>query len=149
MEQPRQGERAARNQSLFREVNEQVASLNQMFDELTPYGSWACECASVDCLERIPMTLGEYETLREFPNRFAVLPSEAHLIPEVEHAVQKTERYWGGREDRHRGRGCYRAKQGRALMAEPEGSLRSEIEMLEQVAARVEGRGRPEDQLLL
>jgi hypothetical protein len=52
MEQPRQGERAARNQSLFREVNEQVASLNQMFDELTPYGSWACECASVDCLER-------------------------------------------------------------------------------------------------
>jgi hypothetical protein len=40
------------------------------------------------------MTLGEYETLREFRNRFAVLPSEAHLIPEVEHAVQKTERYW-------------------------------------------------------
>jgi hypothetical protein len=34
-------------------------------------------------------------------------------------------------------------------MAEPEGSLRSEIEMLEHVAGRVEGRGRPEDQLLL
>jgi hypothetical protein len=65
-----------------------------MFDELTPYGSWACECASVDCLEGIPMTLGEYEALREFPNRFAVLPSEAHVILEVEHVLQKTERYW-------------------------------------------------------
>lgn len=94
MEQSRQGERAARNQSLFREVNERVALLNEMFEELTPYGSWACECASVDCLERIPMTLGEYEALRESPIRFAVLPSEAHVIPEVEHVVEKTERYW-------------------------------------------------------
>jgi hypothetical protein len=94
MEQSRQGERAARNQSLFREVNERVASLNQRFDELTPYGSWACECASVDCLEQIPMTLGEYEALREFPTRFAVAPSEAHVIPEVERVVETTDRYW-------------------------------------------------------
>jgi hypothetical protein len=34
-------------------------------------------------------------------------------------------------------------------MAASEKSLRSEIDMLEEVAARVEGRGRPEDHLLL
>lgn len=34
-------------------------------------------------------------------------------------------------------------------MAKSEGSLRSEIEMLEHMAARVDGRGRLEDQRLL
>jgi hypothetical protein len=38
----RRDERAARNQSLFREVNEPVAELNQTFEQLTPYGGWAC-----------------------------------------------------------------------------------------------------------
>jgi hypothetical protein len=94
MEQSSREERAARNQSLFREVNERVAELNQMFDELTPYGSWACECANVDCMEQLPMTLGEYEELRKVPTRFAVLPSEEHLVAEVEAVVEKTDRYW-------------------------------------------------------
>jgi hypothetical protein len=38
----RRDEPAARNQSLFREVNEPVAELNQTFEQLTPYGGWAC-----------------------------------------------------------------------------------------------------------
>jgi hypothetical protein len=94
MEQSRQDERAARNQSLFREVNEQLASLNQTFEQLTPYGSWACECASTQCLEQIPMTLGEYGALRTDPTHFAVVPGDVHVLPEVERIVEKNDRYW-------------------------------------------------------
>jgi hypothetical protein len=94
MEQARQEERAARNQALFREVNDRIAELDQLFDELTPYGSWACECANVDCMEPLQMTLGEYEELRKVPTHFAVLPSEEHVVPEIERVVEKTARYW-------------------------------------------------------
>jgi hypothetical protein len=29
--------------------------------ELSPYGSWVCECADTSCVRSIEMTLGEYE----------------------------------------------------------------------------------------
>ena len=79
---------------LLREINDRVRELNGLLEELSPYGSWICECAHTDCLERIDMTLGEYETLRKAPNRFAVMPNERHVVPEVERVVEKTERYW-------------------------------------------------------
>jgi hypothetical protein len=93
-EHPDRATRAARNQSLFREVNERIEELNKAFDDYAPYGSWACECARMDCVERIDMTLGEYEAIRAAPNRFAILPHEDHFVPGVERVVERTERYW-------------------------------------------------------
>ena len=86
--------RAAENQSLFRSVNERIEELNRTFDALTPYGSWTCECARVDCIERIDMTLGEYEEIRADATRFAVAPSEIHVFGDVERVVSRTDRYW-------------------------------------------------------
>jgi hypothetical protein len=86
--------RAAENQSLFRQVNERIKELNAVFDQLTPYASWACECANLGCIERIELTLAEYEELRGYPTRFAVAPDETHLVQGVERVVHQTGRYW-------------------------------------------------------
>jgi hypothetical protein len=86
--------RAARNQSFFREVNEQVQELNETFDQLERYGSWTCECADIKCVEPIELTLPEYEAIRGHPNRFAVLPDAAHVYPQVELLVEQGDRYW-------------------------------------------------------
>jgi hypothetical protein len=84
--------RAARNQSLYRAVNEKIEGLNQAFGEVLDAGSsWVCECADPDCTEPMKLTLGEYEELRSHPNRFAVLPG--HVDFEVERVVAENDDY--------------------------------------------------------
>jgi hypothetical protein len=86
--------RAARNQSLYREVNERVEAINQAFDSILPLGDWICECANEECSERLSLTHEEYEALRADATRFAVLPDDAHVFAEVEDVVERHERYW-------------------------------------------------------
>ena len=86
--------RAAEDQSLFRAVNDEIERLNRTFAEFEPYGSWACECASTECMERIEMTLTEYEELRADPTHFAVFPAEGHVLADMERVVGRNERYW-------------------------------------------------------
>jgi hypothetical protein len=90
----RQSERTAQNQSLFRQINDEVARLNAVFEQLSPYGSWVCECADTSCVQSIEMTLGEYEQLRADPARFAVYAADEHVAGEAELVVEKTDRYW-------------------------------------------------------
>jgi hypothetical protein len=86
--------RAARNQALYREVNERVKAINEAFDVLLPLGDWICECAHEDCSERLSLTHEEYEGLRADGTRFAVAPDQAHVFEEVEDVVERHERYW-------------------------------------------------------
>jgi len=86
--------RAAENQALFRAVNERIDELNRTFDQFTPYGSWTCECASTDCIDRVQLTLAEYEEVRAEPTHFAVFPSEPHVFADVERVVGRNDRYW-------------------------------------------------------
>ena len=84
--------RAVRNQSLYREVNERMESLNRAFEELVDAGSsWVCECADTDCTVQLTVPLAEYEELRTHPDRFAVFPG--HVYPEVERVVVQREGY--------------------------------------------------------
>lgn len=84
--------RAARNQSLYREVNERIEDLNKRFDAALEAGAtWVCECADTECSEPMALTLGEYEELRSHPNRFAVLPG--HVLETVEHVVETNDGY--------------------------------------------------------
>jgi hypothetical protein len=92
--QDNQAARAARNQSLYRAVNERVKEINEAFDELLPLGDWICECANETCVERLALTHEEYEMIRATPTRFAVAPHARHVYPEVESTVEKHERYW-------------------------------------------------------
>jgi hypothetical protein len=51
-----QHERAARNEALFREINDRLAQLNDALDEHSPYGTWMRECQDTDCHEPVSTT---------------------------------------------------------------------------------------------
>jgi hypothetical protein len=87
--------RAARNQTLYREVNERVKELNEAFDALLPLGDWICECANAECFEPIQMSHEEYEAVRAGGGAwFFVKPGDAHVLTDVEDVVERHERYW-------------------------------------------------------
>jgi hypothetical protein len=84
-------ERAARNEALFRRVNERVEEVNRAFDTILDDADFVCECADVDCIEKIRMTLPEYEALRSEATRFAVKPG--HLAPAAERVIEERAGY--------------------------------------------------------
>jgi hypothetical protein len=86
--------RVARNQTLFRKVNEQVREVNEPFSDLVAAPEWVCECADPTCIEKVSLTMEEYEALRSDATHFAVAPNPSHVFLEVENVVGQTERYW-------------------------------------------------------
>ena len=83
-------ERAALNQSLFRE-DERIAELShRIADDLRP-NHYFCECLNTDCSATIELPFEEYERLRDNGARFLVLPG--HEDPAAEDIVESTERY--------------------------------------------------------
>src|SRR3954467_3559596 len=86
--------RAAKNQSLFREVNERVKDVNDHWKGFTSLGEWLCECANETCTERIEMSGDEYEKIREQGACFFVAPSDDHVWPDVERVVERRDAYW-------------------------------------------------------
>ena len=87
-------EQVGKNEALFREVNERVAALNETFAQLTDYGSWVCECARENCVERCDMTIAEYEAVRRDDTQFLIAPDPSHFFPDDEDLVLQTDRYW-------------------------------------------------------
>jgi hypothetical protein len=83
---------AAQNQSLFRTVNDQIASLNERFAPVTENGTFVCECEDASCVERIEMKLTDYQRIRKNPRWFFVA-SEAHAPREVERLVEASATY--------------------------------------------------------
>ena len=79
--------RAARNQSLFREVNERLEQLNEAFAIAPAKADFVCECADLDCVDSISMPLHAYRTLRQVPAHFAV--GHGHVDPAVERVVEE------------------------------------------------------------
>jgi len=87
-------ERAAMNQTLFRDVNEHVKDLNEGFSIVYPVGEWICECANDTCTERVEMSAAEYEKIRSEGTRFFVAPSDEHVWHDVELVTERNDRYW-------------------------------------------------------
>jgi hypothetical protein len=83
--------RAARNQSIFREVNERLEGIAENFKEVAETAPFSCECADLGCIQMIDLSLNEYEAIRKEPNRFFVLPG--HVYPEFERVVSENARY--------------------------------------------------------
>jgi hypothetical protein len=86
--------RAGQNQSLFREVNSRVVELNENSEPLTESCVFVCECAHMDCVAEINMSLREYERVRSNPRRFFVAPSDDHVVPDVERVVESNDSYF-------------------------------------------------------
>jgi hypothetical protein len=83
--------RLGENEVLYREVNERVRDLQQSFalgDELVQF---VCECARLDCTERISLTIAEYEHVRSDPALFAL--KHGHELPDVETVVEENDRF--------------------------------------------------------
>ena len=88
-------ERAARNESRYRALNERMKAHNAMHVWVDPpMPDWVCECASLECMKPVRLTQAEYEAVRAEPTHFFVVPSEEHLTPAVEDVVERHERYW-------------------------------------------------------
>jgi hypothetical protein len=88
-------EHLARNEALFREVNERVAEVATHFIEVETHTEpvdFTCECGRRDCAEQITMTLAEYESIRAEPTRFAVAPHHEQL--EVETVLERHPTYF-------------------------------------------------------
>ena len=79
--------RAAKNQSLFREVNERIGELSRSATSAT----FICECTDETCDEQVPMTREEYERIRSDSNSFFVL--SGHEISEIEEIIDVADRY--------------------------------------------------------
>jgi hypothetical protein len=83
-------DREARNQALFRDVNEQIELLAEQpgadaLDQLV------CECGNPECAQRIELTRAEYERVRGHASRFAVALN--HENPETESIVEQNKRF--------------------------------------------------------
>ena len=83
--------RAARNQALFRAVNEQIEAMNEAVASVTGSFAIACECADTNCINTLELAPDEYEAVRAEPRHFAVLPG--HIYPDVEDVVREADGY--------------------------------------------------------
>jgi hypothetical protein len=83
--------RAARNQALFRAVNDKIADLNAAFGPLVGTFSIACECADNGCITLLEIPPDAYRDVRKNPRRFVVLPE--HVQPDVESVVSRHDGY--------------------------------------------------------
>jgi hypothetical protein len=88
-------DRAARNQSLFRDYNEHLEPFNEALTRGQPFlADWVCECADEACDVTVKLELGEYEAIRSDPHHFFVAPSDDHVVADVERVVERHVRYW-------------------------------------------------------
>jgi hypothetical protein len=85
--------RAGESQSLFRDVNNRIKSLNELRSGWSTISEWVCECANEHCTECIEMTVDEFAELRSNPTHFAVVADNSHVAA-AERVVARHERYW-------------------------------------------------------
>jgi hypothetical protein len=86
-------EKAARNEALWREVNDRIEEVDAGMRVLPADRmlEFHCECGRRGCDSRVSMTPQEYWHVREQNDRFAVVPGHEQL--EIERPVETTSRY--------------------------------------------------------
>jgi hypothetical protein len=87
--------RRARNEAIFREVNERIVELEAGRggydrDDSLLIG-FVCECPREDCNEMLEMTRGQYEAVRDNSRRFLVLPG--HEDGDIANVVERHSNY--------------------------------------------------------
>ena len=80
----------ARNQVVFRKVNENIAELSGDWDP-TEMSLVVCECSDEACTERLEITPAEYERVRGDGARFIVCAG--HQLPGLERVVEGSSRF--------------------------------------------------------
>jgi hypothetical protein len=85
----RERERAAETEALFREVNERIAETADRFD--AQHSEFQCECADLDCNERVEAPLAEYEDVRSDGATFIL--ARGHEDQSIERIVRRRRNY--------------------------------------------------------
>jgi hypothetical protein len=83
--------RLAKNEALFREVNETVQALETSNGNDSDLHEFFCECADLECTIRVKLTHSEYETARVEATRFIVMRGHERL--DIERIVLESDRY--------------------------------------------------------
>ncbi len=82
-------DRLAKNEALFREVNERIAESAQRFESTTT--EFVCECSDAACTHRVEAELDTYEEVRADGARF--LLAQGHGDARIERVVRKRRGY--------------------------------------------------------
>ena len=78
----------ARNEAFFRELNERLEAVTpDSASELVV----VCECADVDCADRLTLRHAEYEAIRAHDTHFVV--AVGHVDRTIEDVVRRTDRF--------------------------------------------------------
>lgn len=83
-------DRAARNESVAREVNEAIEHGRGPADVQAPV-AFRCECGRLGCNTLIEVPMGQYERVRSHPRQFLVATGHQH--PEFETIVYAGDSY--------------------------------------------------------
>jgi hypothetical protein len=83
-------QRVAKNEALFRKVNERIEEVNEEL-EAGVHSDFLCECGDDDCTEPVALTLAEYEEVRTNPTHFVV--ARGHDVIDVERVIRETDRF--------------------------------------------------------
>ncbi len=78
--------RLAKNEDFFREVNARINETAESHGLDSPSYEFFCECSDATCVERVNLTISEYEHVRAEPKRFVV--KNNHVVKEIEHVVE-------------------------------------------------------------
>jgi hypothetical protein len=85
------GKRVGENEVLFREVNERLREVGEGFSLVSEEAAFVCECGNSSCMERVQMSLADYEGVRSDPKRFFVI--RGHELLEYEKIVEERPAY--------------------------------------------------------
>jgi len=81
MDEARQ-ERLAKNESLFRTLNENINGIANELGGGEPY-EFICECSTSGCFERLWLTIDEYEGIRRDGTHFLLKPGHEDIEIEL------------------------------------------------------------------
>jgi hypothetical protein len=83
-------QRAARNEEIFRGVNEQIdaGAAQHEIENRLPFH---CECGRATCLGTVEVTRAQYERVAAERYRFLLIPGHEH--PDVERVVERHESF--------------------------------------------------------
>ena len=82
-------DKLAGRETLFREVNENIASRTGLTE--TDRKLFICECSNTACAESLELSAEEYEAVRAHPTRFVVKPG--HQLAKIERVVEGNGRF--------------------------------------------------------
>ena len=79
-------ERLAANEAMFRLANERMSGWEELRIKEN-VELYSCECADLDCRQKLGLTKEDYESVRSDSRRFLI--ARGHEIPDVETVVEE------------------------------------------------------------